>query len=109
MVCGCGYRLKWSNRDQVGQLQWHIFACSHPEELTARRRWIRAVRRNLPEHIRDAAIVRMILRCWSHTDDGHIAAAEQDQRQQWRAPLMRWRDGAWRFDDVIARRTRSRC
>ena len=41
------------------------------------------------------------MRCWSHTDDGRIAAAEQDQRQQWRAPSMRWRDGAWRFDDVV--------
>ena len=48
-------------------------------------------------------IVRIILRCWSHTDDGHIAAAEQDQRQQWRALSIRWRDGAWRFGDVIAR------
>jgi hypothetical protein len=43
------------------------------------------------------------VRCWSHTDDGHIAAAEQDQRQQWRTPSMRWRNGAWRFDGVIVR------
>ena len=65
------------------------------------------VRRDLATHthIKDAAVVRVIVHCWSHTDDGHIgnAAAEQDQRQQWRAPSMRWRSGAWRFGDVIAR------
>jgi hypothetical protein len=49
LVCGCGHRLKWSNLGTVGQLQWHMFACSHPEELAVRRRWIRI------EHIRDAA------------------------------------------------------
>ena len=28
--CGCGHKLEWANRGQVGQLQWHMFACSLP-------------------------------------------------------------------------------
>ena len=32
--CGCGHKLEWANRDQVGQLQWHMFACSLPEETS---------------------------------------------------------------------------
>ena len=82
-----------------------MFACSLPEETSVRCRcrWLRAVRRDLAAHIKDAAVVRVVVRCWSHTDDGHIAAAEQDQRQQWRTPSMRWRNGAWRFDGVIVR------
>ena len=85
--CGCGHKLEWANRDQVGQLQWHIFACSLPEETSVRRRWLRAVRRDIAAHIKDAAIARIIVRCWTHTSDGHITAAQQDQQQRWRAPL----------------------
>ena len=36
--CGCGQKLEWANRDQVGQLQWHMFACALPEETSVRRR-----------------------------------------------------------------------
>ena len=43
LVCGCGHKLSWANRDQVGQLQWHMFACSLPEETDVRQRWLRAV------------------------------------------------------------------
>ena len=105
LVCGCGHRLRWTSREQVGQLQWrHMFACSLPEETSIRRRWLRMVRRDLAAHIKDAPVARVIVRCWAQTDDGYIAAMEQqDQRQQWRAPSMRWRYGAWRFDDVVAR------
>ena len=42
--CGCGHKLEWANRDQVGQLQWHIFTCTLPEETNVRRRWLQAVR-----------------------------------------------------------------
>ena len=27
LVCGCGHKLSWANRDQVGQRQWHICTC----------------------------------------------------------------------------------
>ena len=94
LVCGCNYRLQWTSREQVCQLQWHMFACSLPEETSIRRRWLSMVRRNLAAHIKDAAVVRAIARCWAHIDGGYIAVAEQDQRQQWRAPSVRWRDGA---------------
>ena len=43
------------------------------------------------------------MRYWSHSNDGRIAAAEQGQRQHWRAPSVRLRNGAWRFGDVVAR------
>ena len=101
--CDCGHKPEWANRDQVGKLQWHMFACSLPEETDVRRRWLQAVRRNIAVYIKDAAIARIVVRCWTHTSDGCIAAAEQDQKQRWRAPSMRWRSGAWRFDDVIPR------
>ena len=52
---------------QVGQLQWHMFACSLPEETNLRQRWLRAVRRDVTAHIKDAAIARVIVRCWTHT------------------------------------------
>ena len=80
-----------------------MFAYSLPEETSVRCRWLKAVRRDIAAHIKNAAIARVVVRCWSHTGDGRIAAAEQDQRQQWRAPSVRWRDGAWRFDDVVTR------
>ena len=101
--CGCGQKPEWANRDQVGQLQWHMFVCSLQEETSVRRRWLQAVRRNIAAHIKDAAIARIVVRCWTHTNDGHIAAAQQDQQQHWRAPSMRWRGGALRFDDVVPR------
>ena len=66
-----------------------------------RRRWLQAVRRDIASHVKDAAVARIIVRCWTHTNDGQIAAAQQDQRQRWRAPSMRWKGGAWRFDDVV--------
>ena len=103
LVCGCGHSLSWTNREQIGQLQWHMFACSLPEETNVRGRWLKAVRRDIAAHIKDAAITRVIVRCWSYSNDGRIDAAEKDQRQRWRAPSMRWRYGAWRFDDVVAR------
>ena len=58
--------------------------------------------RDIAAHIKDVAIARIVGRCWTHTSDGCIAA-KQDQKQRWRAPSMRWRSGAWRFDDVIPR------
>ena len=61
------------------------------------------MRRDIAARIKDVAIVRIIVRCWTHTSDGCIAAVEQDQQQRWRAPSMRWRSGAWRFGDVIPR------
>ena len=103
MDVGCGHKLSWANRDQVGQLQWHMFACSLPEETDVRQRWLRAVRRDVTAHIKDVAIARVIVRCWTHTNDGRIEAAVKDQKQHWRAPSMRWKRGAWRFDDVIPR------
>ena len=102
--CGCGNKLGWANRDQVGQLQWHMFACSLPEETNVRRRWLYAVRRGIAAHIKDVAIARIVVRCWTHTNvGGQIEAAEQDQKKRWHAPSMRWRGGAWWFDDVIPR------
>ena len=86
--CGCGGKLEWANRGQVGQLQWHMFACSLPEETSVRRRWLQAVRRDIAAHIKDAAIARVVVRCWTHTNNGHIAAAQQDQQQRWHAPSM---------------------
>ena len=80
-----------------------MFACSLPEESNVRCRWLKAIRRDIAAHIKDAAISRAVVRCWSHSNDGRIAAAEQDQRQQWRALSIRWRNGAWRFGDVVAR------
>ena len=61
------------------------------------------MRRDIAAHTKDVEIARIIVRCWTHTNDGCIAAAEQDQKQRLRAPSMRWRSGAWRFDDVIPR------
>ena len=61
------------------------------------------MRRDIAAHIKDVAVVRIIVRCWAHTSDGCTAAAEQDQQKRWRAPSMRWRSGAWRFDDVVLR------
>ena len=101
--CGCGHKLEWANRDQVGQLQWHMFACSLPEEANVRHRWLQAVRRDIAAHIKDAAVARIVVRFWTHTSDGRIAAVKQDQKRRWHAPSMRWRGGAWRFDDVIPR------
>ena len=101
--CGCGHQLEWANREQVGQLQWHMFTCTLPEETNVRRRWLQAVRRDVSTYVKDAAVVRIIVRCWSHTSDGHIAAARLDENQRWRVPSMRWKGGAWRFDDVIRR------
>ena len=80
-----------------------MFACSLPEETNVRCRWLRAVRRDIAAHIKDAAIAWVIVRCWTHTTDGRIEAAEKDQRQRWRAPSMRWHGGAWRFGDVVPR------
>ena len=71
--CGCGHKLEWANRDQVGQLQWHMFACTLPEETNVHRRWLQAVRRDIASHVKDAAIARIIVRYWTHTNDGHIA------------------------------------
>ena len=71
-----------------------------------RRRWLQAARRDIARHVKvkGAAVARIIVRwCWSHTNDGQIAAAQQDERQRWRAPSMRWKGGAWRFDDVVPR------
>ena len=81
-----------------------MFACSLPEETNVRRRWLQAVRRGIAAHIKDVAIARIVVRCWTHTNDGRIEAAEQDQKQRWHAPSVRWRGGACRFDDVIPRR-----
>ena len=103
LICGCGHRPSWTSREQIDQLQWHMFSCSLPEETSVRCRWLKATRRDIVAHIRDATIARVIVRCWSHTNDGRLAVAEQDQRQQWRAPSMHWRNGAWRFVDVVAR------
>ena len=101
--CGCGRKLECANREQVGQLQWHMFTCTLPEETNVRRRWLQDVRRDVAKYVKDATVARIIVRCWSHTSDGHIAAARLDEQQRWRAPSMRWKGGAWRFDDVIPR------
>ena len=85
------------------RLAWHMFTCTLPEETNVRRRWLQAVRRDVAKYVKDAAVARIIVRCWSHTSDGHIAAARLDEKQRWRAPSMRWKGGAWRFDDVIPR------
>ena len=82
--CGCGHKLEWANREQVGQLQWHMFTCTLPEETNVRRRWLQAVRRDVSKYVKDATVARIIVRCWSHTDDGHIAAARLDEKQHWR-------------------------
>ena len=101
LVCGCGHKPSWANRGQICPLQWHMFACSLPEETNVRHRWLRAIRRDVAAHVNDPVIARVIVRCWTHTNDGRIEAAEKYQKQQWRAPSVRWRSGAWRFDDVI--------
>ena len=52
--CGCGHKLEWANHDQVGQLQWHMFACTLPEETNVRRRWLQTVRRDIASPVRNA-------------------------------------------------------
>ena len=66
LVCGCGHSLSWTNREQIGQLQWHMLSCSLPEETNVRCRWLKVVRRDIAAHIKDAAIARVIVRC-GHT------------------------------------------
>ena len=61
-----------------------------------------AILRHAP-HIKDAAMARVIVRCWAYSNDGRIEAAEKDQRKRWRASSIQWHDGAWRFDDVPPR------
>ena len=77
-----------------------MFACSLPEETNVRRRWLQAVRRDVSKYVKDATVARIVVRCWSHTNDGHIAAARLDEKQRWRAPTMRWKVGALRFEDI---------
>ena len=61
LACGYGHRLRWTSLEQVGQLQWQMFECSLPEETSVRCQWRRAVRRDLAAHIKDAAVVRVVV------------------------------------------------
>ena len=38
VLCACGDRLTWSDRKELGPLQWHCLACVLPRELGIRKR-----------------------------------------------------------------------
>ena len=68
-----------------------MFACSLPEETNVRFRWLKAIRRGIAKHIniKDAEIARVIVRCWSHSNDGRIAVEEKDQNNYTEKSILR--------------------
>ena len=100
VVCACGDQLTWSNRKELGVLQWHCLACTSPQETGIRRRWRAFVKSAIAKAIRDPVVIEVVTDCWTHRTDGTIHTTYDDQAQHWRPPTMLQlaNIGSWEFD-----------
>jgi hypothetical protein len=63
VTCACGDRLTWSDRKELGPLQWHCLACVLPREVGIRKRWRAFIRSALGKAIRDPVVVDIVTDC----------------------------------------------
>ena len=104
VTCACGEPLKWSNRAEVGRLQWHMLRCTLPHETKVRREWHSAVRRTLESFTDNSRVINAAMACWSTSERGVInTTAVEDELSGWKAPSTRLvgNDGKWEFTDGI--------
>ena len=100
VLCACGDRLVWSDRKELGSLQWHCLACTSSQETGVRKRWRAFVRSAVAKAVRDPVVVDVIVDCWTHRTDGTIHTAFSDQDKGWVPPTLRQLGdvGSWEFD-----------
>ena len=74
--------MSWSDRTEVGPLQWHMFECAMPQETAVQKRWYGAVSNAIAAATDDAYVRDAIMTCWSSDNNGwvHTAADDQDNR-----------------------------
>jgi hypothetical protein len=91
--------LQWSDRDDVGPLQWHFLQCTLAEETSVRKRWRAAIKRTIVAAATDLVVAEKVIACWTHLTDGTIHTSAGDQASDWRPPTLaeRDRDGGWDF------------
>ena len=99
LTCACGHVLQWSDRDDVGPLQWHFLQCTLAEETSVRKRWRAAIKRTIVAAASDLVVAEKVVACWTHLADGTIHTSAGDQASDWRPPTLaeRDRDGGWDF------------
>ena len=99
LTCGCGKVLQWSDRDDVGPLQWHFLQCILAAETSVRRRWRAVMKRTIVAAAPDLIVSEKVLACWTHLADGTIRTAACDQASDWRPPTLAEHDidGSWDF------------
>ena len=100
VTCACGDRLSWSDRRELGVVQWHCLACVLPQEVGIRKRWRAFIKSALVKAVRDPVVVDIVTDCWTHRMDGTIHTACDDQDQGWLPPTLRQLAdvGSWEFD-----------
>ena len=94
-----GHVLRWSDRDDVGPLQWHFLQCALAEETSVRKWWRAAIKRTIVASTTDLVVAEKVVACWTHLTDGTIRTSAGDQASGWRPPTLaeRDRDGGWNF------------
>ena len=99
LTCACGHVLQWSDRDDVGPLQWHFLQCTLAEETSVRKRWRAAIKRTIVAAASDLVVAEKVIACWTHLTDGTIHTSAGDQASDWRPPTLAEhdRDGGWDF------------
>ena len=64
-TCACDETLEWTNRAEIGRLQWNMLQCTLPHETKVRREWNSVMRKALEDNAR---VVNAAMACWSTSD-----------------------------------------
>jgi hypothetical protein len=88
-TCGCGKHMTWSDRQDVGQLQWHMLACTMAEEQPTKRAWRAAIKCAVPAFTAGLPNEESVTACWRDKTDGTIHTACGDTDTSWRPPTLR--------------------
>ena len=96
----CGKRMTRSDRQDVGQLQWHILVCSMAEEQSTEKAWRAAIKHAVSAFTTDLPIVDSATACWTDKTDGTTHTTNGDADTSWRPPTLRCvgDGGSWEFD-----------
>ena len=99
-ACGCGKKMTWSDRQDVGPLQWHMLEWTMSEEQSTRKAWRAAIKRAVSAFTTDLPIVESAAACYTDKTDGTIHTACGDVGTSWRPHMWRCTGdaGTWEFD-----------
>ena len=88
-TCGCGKNMTWFDRQDVGQLQWHMLACTMAEEQPTRRAWRATIKRAVSAFTAGLPNEESATASWTDKTDGTIHTACGDADTSWRLPTLR--------------------